>query len=420
MLVTFSGACSATRSVSGPVPAADLKGQIQRFLDSRANRLRSGDVKGYLGRLGPQARQLEDPIATGSRAVPLSQLAFRLDASSFPALEDIRSRDRLDGLKVDLIYRYDGLPVDNKFRISLYYDLARRGNGWTIPSASLQPGSSLPVWATGAVETRRSDHFLALFRPGLADPGRTLQQAEAARAQLEGKMTFSLDDRYLLLIAANEPEYQTMSGAGVGPVSPIAQVETSYEVTPQRIRVQDRQIVVNNSRVQDGSSQETFRHELGHLAVAQYTRPFTPAWVSESAAMYLAGTRNVTAWREGLRERKFDSVTIDQLTRAANLGEHYASPEAASLEYSYSAAAAWYLVETFGAASYWNFYRSYSQVPSAELYRRLTAGSKSLESAGAITSLAVSTTTAALQRFFQLDPALMDLRMREWMGRQSG
>ena len=223
----------------------------------------------------------------------------------------------------------------------------------------------------------------------------------------------------MVIIARDDEEYLTMSSATLGPVSAIAQVETSYEVTPQTIRVLSRQMVINSRKLhQDGAALETLRHELGHLAVAQYTRPFTPAWVSESAAMYLAGTRPVAIWRNGLQRKRFDGINIERLTRAANLGEHETSREGASLEYAYSAAAAWYLVETFGAETYWDFYRSYSEVPAQELYDRLPENTTTPEGRQAIEGLAVSTTTESLLRLFNLDPQSLDREIRGWMTAQ--
>ncbi|CAN5855157.1 hypothetical protein BH23ACT12_BH23ACT12_04600 [soil metagenome] len=376
--------------------------------------LKANDVQGFLAPSSPDAQEFERPIAIGAVAVPLVGLDLRLDRGS---MQD--RTDSLNGVRVDLVYRYEGLPDDNAFRINLTYDFAEVDDQWTIVTAGLKPGSALPVWASGPIQTRQSDHFLALYRPELPDPDRILREAEEARAQLDGKITFQLEDRYVILVARDDEEYRTMSSATLGPVSAIAQVETSYEVTPNSIRVLSRQMVLNSQKLyEDGAALETLRHELGHLAVAQYTRPFTPAWVSESAAMYLAGTRPVSIWRNGLNRNRFDGINIERLTRASNLGEHDTSREGASLEYAYSAAAAWYLVETFGAEKYWEFYRSYADVPARDLYERLpeTAGTPGGEQA--IEGLAVTTTGGSLHQLFALDQVTLDQAIRSWMQAQ--
>lgn len=384
------------------------------MLNGRIERLTAGDVEGYLSPLDPQAQQTERPIAEGAAGVPLVGLEFKVEQGSLQQGDDLRN------VQVALNFRYSGLPDDNLFRVALNYDLVRgKDDSWRVTSSTLRAGALLPIWATGPIQTQRSQNFLALYRPGLANPGRVMQEAEQARAQLDGKITFPLEKGYLLLIASDEQQYATMSSAALTPVSPIAQVETSYEVTPYSIKVLSRQMVVNNSKLQtDGSALETFRHELGHLAVAQYTRPFTPAWVSESAAMYLAGTRPVALWRDGLPKGKFDRISIEELTKASNLGEYNSSREGASLEYAYSAAAAWYLVETFSAQQYWTFYRAYADVPPAELYDLLPDPSSSARGEQAIEDLAVSRTAAGLQKVFALDPVTLDRNVKEWMSAQ--
>jgi hypothetical protein len=376
--------------------------------------LKAKDIQGFLEPGTPAAQEFERPIAIGAVAVPLTGLDMRLDRG---ALQE--QGDSLTGVRVDLVYRYEGLPDDNSFRITLNYDFAEVDGEWSVRAARMKPGASLPVWASGPIQTKQSEHFLALYRPELTDPDRILREAEEARSQLDGKITFPLEDKYVILVARDDAEYQTMSSAMLGPVSAIAQVETSYEVTPNTIRVLSRQMVINSKKLhEDGAALETLRHELGHLAVAQYTRPFTPAWVSESAAMFLAGTRPESIWRNGLSRNRFDGINIERLTRASNLGEHDSSREGASLEYAYSAAAAWYLVETFGAEKYWEFYRSYADVPARDLYERLPENAGAPGGEQAIEGLAVTTTGGSLHQLFALDQGTLDQAIRSWMQAQ--
>ncbi len=397
-----------------------MRQRLERFLAQRVELLAARNIQGFLSTASPAAQEVERPIAIGAVAVPVTGLKMRPRQSSVRVQEGALREGTLKAVEVDLLYRYEGLPEDNSFRISLLYDFAEVDDRWTVTSAALRPGTGLPVWASGPIQSKQSEHFLALYRPELPDPDRILREAEEARAQLDGKITFPLENRYVVLIARDDEEYLKMSSATLGPVSAIAQVETSYEVTPQTIRVLSRQMVINSRKLhQDGAALETLRHELGHLAVAQHTRPFTPAWVSESAAMFLAGTRPVAIWRNGLRRNQFGGITIERLTRASNLGEHESSREGASLEYAYSAAAAWYLIETFGAEKYWEFYRSYSRVAARDLYNRLPESSSTPEGRQAIEDLAVSTTDASLQQLFSLDQQSLDLQIRNWMAAQA-
>lgn len=355
-------------------------------------------------------------MVTGATTVPIATASFSLESHD-------GSGNVLRNRRVELTYTYEGLPADNEFRLPLRYDFDRTAQGWIVAGARVQVGAQLPAWASGPTLFERTEHFLALYRPELDTPSRVLTDAEQARTQLGNKLPFPLDDAYLLLIAGDETQYRAMAGTTLGPVSPIAQVETSYEVTPHAIRVLARQMVINREKLyESGQTLETLRHELGHFLLAGVTRPFTPAWVSEAAAMYLAGTRPADIWRNSVAAGKFQGISINRLTRASSLGEHGVSREGTSLEYAYSAAAGWYLIETYGAQRFWDFYASYADLPAGELYDRLPDRTTEVHNESpaddAIEDLAVQTTGGALSQFFGLSPSDLDARLLTWMARQ--
>lgn len=318
------------------------------------------------------------------------------------------------GMKVGFTYRYPGLPRDNIFTVPLSYDLVRVGKRWTVTASSVLEEGRLPAWVQ-PVSKSESQHFFALSRPDAPRVAESLRLAEQARGKLQAKITFELEPKYVILFARNRAEYEEMT-ARASPVSAIAQAETSYEVTTSSIKVESRQIVVNLEKLfADGSALETFQHELGHLALAAETRPFTPSWVGESAAMYLADTRPAALWRAGSRAGRFSSISFRDLTRSTTLGAHDPTGVAATYEYAYSAAAAYYLIETFGADTYWEFYRSYSRVPAGKLYESLPEGTIASENEEAVVNLAVKTTGESLKTYFDLDEPELDQRVRAWI-----
>ncbi len=192
---------------------------------------------------------------------------------------------------------YQGLPADNRFGVDLNYSLGRRGRSLRITSAGFRDGEP-PFWASGPVETLRSDHFLAVYRPELADPEQALAIAEVARARLQSRLGLGLEDTHLVLLAKDEEQYREATIAGRADATALAQA--SIVVSPKSISVRDRQIVVNVQRLyREGMSLDTLQHELAHLALLKETRPFTPAWIAEGAAMYLSGRRPDRIWKEG-------------------------------------------------------------------------------------------------------------------------
>lgn len=412
VLLSSLPACIELRRDTVEPPKVRATREVSEFLSTRATRLLQRDIEGYLAGLSQPARAFEQPLASGAASVPLSSIELKL---ANPGAFD---PDDTGSVRVSFLYRYQPLPQDNVFRFPLIYSLKKIGTAWMVESSRGEDEALAPPWMEAQVQTASSEHFLAIFRPGLKDPGRALALAEQARGQLAPKLTLPLEAAHLILLAKDRAEYEQMA-ARRSPVSAVAQAETSYEVTPQEIKVQSRQMVVNLQKLfDDGSEVETFQHELGHLALASDTRPFTPAWVSESAAMYLADTKPLALWKSGTRRGTFDGLSFEQMSTATQLGQHDPTGEAASYEYAYSAAAAYSLVETFGPAKYWEFYRSYANVPASRFYEGLPSDRIADEDEESVTKLATETTKEALSKVFGLTEGDLDLRVRAWIRRQ--
>lgn len=305
------------------------------MLNSRALALTNRDVAAYLAPLSPEAQLVETPFAQGALSVPVSGLHMKLEEEAHAG-----SRNRFESAKVEISFGYEGLAADNIFRLNVVYDLARTGTSWTASSSRIETSPDPPVWMTGPVEVKRSEHFLAFFRPGLASSQTALDRAEEARRRLQAKLPLTLDRAHLILLAHNRAEYEQLSAEDV-PLSAVAQAETNFAISETSIAAEGRLIVVNLERLLTQSDAiEIFQHELAHLGLAAETRPFTPAWVGESAAMYLAGSRPILTWREGSRRGSFDHLSFSELTRAPALGQHDPTGASPSLEYAYAAAAA--------------------------------------------------------------------------------
>jgi len=389
--------------------------QIKALLAEHADQLASGSIDGYLQADAPGARPLERQLAESSKAAPVTGQSFVLNESSI-------SETELPVLaaRVDLLYLYKGLQVDDQFRLALNLGFETVQDKLRISTANLQAGAKAPFWAAGPTDMFRSPHFLALYRSAALNPGPIIAAAEQARAELAKKLALAEGETQLIIIARNNDEFDATSSADA-PLSTVAQAEASVEVTPAEIKVRGRQIIVNAAGLQrEGGAIETLTHELGHLALAKDTRPFTPAWVSEGAAMYLAGTRPKAAWQAGTRQGQFDKFNLVDLSRASQLGGHGASGYQTTLEYAYSAAAAWYLVETFGADRLWQFYKSFAALPAAEVYRRLpaygVASSKAEDQQ--VANLAAETADRGLRSIFGLSETELDTRIKDWMKKQ--
>jgi hypothetical protein len=381
--------------------------EIQALLDSRAAALNNRNPDLYLAPMSPEARSFEETLAKGAQAVPVEGFSFSLNPSS------VRSDSfPLTGVQVELSYRYDGLPEDNVFRIPLSYRLERSGSELTITNSALGAGT-LPVWAVHPVTVTGTDHLLVLSAEGDAGAGDIMSVAEQARAEVEQALPFEMDSRFLVVLAPTEAEYHRYlppSGPVAGPR--VAQANTSFQSTPREFRVEGRHMVVNlEGLARERTGLQTFKHELAHLALARFTTPAMPAWVAESAAMYLAGQK--TNWTQRVATGNFEDLSFAELSRSRSLGDQDPSGQTAARQYSYAAGAAGYLIETFGADRFWEFYRSYADVPAEQLYRSLPSAADAGEER--LADLAAATTEQALRDHFELTPAGLDAAVRQWL-----
>lgn len=361
--------------------------------------------------MSPQARSFEKTLAEGARTVPVEGFSFSLIESS------VRSNSfPLDGVQTVLSYRFEGLPEENIFRIPFLYRLEHQGSDLSVAQSVLAEGN-LPVWAVRPVTVTSTARLLILSAEGAADPADIVSVAEQARAEVEEALPFDLDPKFLVVLAENEAEYRRYlppAGPVAGPR--VAQANTSFRSTPRDFRVEARHIIVNlEGLARDRTGLQTFKHELSHLALAGLTTPAMPAWVAESAAMYLAGQK--TNWTQRVATGNFDGLSFADLSRNRSLGDQDPSGETAALQYSYAAGAAGYLVETFGANRYWDFYRSYVEVPAEELYRSLPSGAGAGEEG--LADLGAATTEQNLKEHFDLTTAELDVAVRNWLANEA-
>ena len=407
MLAALAGAAGCGAGSSAEPTPAELTVELQALLDRRAEALDRGDTGAYLAPLAPAAREVETPLAEGAAAVPAGEFSFLISERAIPS-----GLLPATGIPVSLNYRYEGLPADNVFSVPLVYRVDRTGSELVVTDS--QPGAGpVPMWATGPVQATFSEHFLALSRPDLDDVQDILSTAEQARRELEQALPFELDSRFLVVLAADELEYVRFVPPGGMVAGPrVAQANISFRATPEQFHVEGRHILVNlETLARERTGLQTFIHELAHLALAEVTRPITPGWVAESAAMWLAGQK--TNWTERVATGNFEDLSFAELSRTRQLGEDDPSGQAAALQYSYAAGAAGYLIETFGADDYWAFYRSYADVPPQVLYQSLPAGGDT--GGDALGDLAARVTGEQLREIFGLTEAELDVEVRNWI-----
>lgn len=367
LIVAFLGlACTGTsrpQAITDGDPGTPLQ-SFQQMLDRRATALLEGDPQAYLAGLSPAARKVERLIARGAQEVPLALVDPALRTGNVN-----RAQTEINDARTDLLFLYEGLPEDNRFRIRLLNDVKRRGDEWRVTRSVMDAHEVVPpMWAMKLVDPGRSEHFLALHSPGLPNVDEILRLAERARRKLAGKMSLPADEVHLVQLARDSEEYAELLGPPdpMDPLPPgsvaVAKFEFSAASGVSALPVGRHMIVDLEALFGDVGKvafekrqvypRQVFQHELAHLLLSRYTRPLTPSWVIEGAAMYLSGERLLEGWRYGTEHAFFAGKTIEDLSRQPD-------PPLSSLDYSYANAAVLYLVEEFGEATFFDFYKGF-------------------------------------------------------------
>ena len=367
-VLLLSSVAAACGGGSGGVDDSPL-GQVRTMLRERAALLAEGDVDGYLAAVAPSAEEAERTFAEGASAVPLAYANVTFQPRGARSTEtSFRDAD------VQLVYRYEGLPEDNQFRMSFEYDVERRGERWLVTRSEMVTSgdegfSEPPIWATGPVAATRSDHFVALHRPGLPNADRALVAAEDARIGLAERIeVLELDPVSLVLLAGSEEEYAEFSGRATDPgeLALARFVFNSLGGPESRQMMFKADRVVGNGEPALGEGGEplpasqVFQHELAHLALSRHAGPFTPGWVIEGAAMYLAGERRVAAWRFGVGAGAFTGMSLAGMQPGLSDG----------LQYAYANAAVLHLIEEHGPERFFDLYAGFRPLRPTPEFRR--------------------------------------------------
>lgn len=357
------GAACIEAQAPPPVAGGSPQVAVSRMLERRADAAGAGDRDAFLRPVGGQALRLESNIADALGRLPVAGADIRIREMNVP-----RGGGRVRDVRIDFAYWLEDLADDNLLHLPLLYDLVQRDGSWVIVRSDIDvdelDDSPVPMWFTGPFEMQRSDHFVALFRPGLDNPGDVLEDAETAWSRLVREVTFPVDDKNLMVIARDADELEEFSGQEEA----IAAAGWAFYQAAGRMQVrpENRHIVVDRAALvgleaaiaesEEGSlarltPTQVFKHELGHLALSRVTSEYTPGWVVEGGAMFMAGEERVNEWAAGLALAEFDDLSFVELGRRRGLPGEFG--------YAYANAATEYLVEERGPRTYWEFYRGF-------------------------------------------------------------
>ncbi|MFN8473617.1 MAG: hypothetical protein U0822_15615 [Anaerolineae bacterium] len=387
-----------------------LLGRVGRAVLDKDEKTLSASVGSPVEFFGPA----EDPFAF-ARVVPFRR--FELDVFS---PDGAATKVEMDGGKpsavrdatVVAIYTFNDAP-NEIFRQVLSGDFERGADGWRI--TRLTPDRP-PFWAVGLTGVTRWPHFLVFYRPD-QDIDNLMDAAEAAHIALKAQLGDLVDDVSVMIVADTRDDFTRL--AQQSGESFVGSARFDNLLTPTGIQTVSRALYINDAAFQDGAvtnnRNQTIQHELTHLALARWSRPWTPPWLIEGAAGIFAGEANFPALADYLRQRDGRAPRLADMTGLETLDQ---APLPLAVAYAYSTAAAETIIERDGQQKFLDLYRAFADVDMARV--RQTAGGGATVSPERFRALQRSVTDEALQKVLGMSLADLDkateAHLRERLG----
>ena len=374
------------RSVhDGPAPAAAVRGRpapgvdldaarvaaVRRLLDVRAAAIRDRDRTAWLSTVDPAAtafRSKQAALFDALAAVPLSDWAYRLDASSEAPAGVALDRARGPGWwapAVTLSYRIAGYD-DVATRETQQLTFVPRGAGWYIAAdddfAGAGRDTSRGLWDSGPVTVVRGEHSIVLGHPGWRSTMRRVAAGlDAAVPRVNRIWGTDWSGRVVALVPSSQAELSHIVG-GHGDYSQIAAVATA-ELTDANAGyhpVGDRIVINPPTFAKLGSlgRRVVLTHEVTHVATRSASGPAAPAWLVEGFADYVGYQGVQTPYGVSAAELR-DAVHRGQLPTALPADGDFdgSNPNLAQV-YEQGWLAVSLLADRYGRDGLLRFYRS--------------------------------------------------------------
>jgi len=338
--------------------------ELENLLERQAKALVTGDLTAYLATFAEGLRQEQQTIFERSRRLPLSDYQLSTSPSTVLLLSDLE-RGRISNIAVSIRYRLRGAPEDNPFEHTVRATFERQNGKWIV--SAYEPEKPPPFWWTGDVVVQETPHFLIITRPDAGDAlTKVAQECEQAYRDIQAA-GLEPEERFVAYLTTTQEDFTAQTGMGSRTLGVALSL---YELAGEEIQTLGRAFYINGEAFKDQPDDggplgrlATIRHELVHLALARESRPFTPIWLVEGAAMYYAGQLSPDFRRRLVADGRLDTLSLERLTGAESLGAYDMLGQSVGYEYIFSGETVRYLIDTYGTDSFREFYRSFSRVP---------------------------------------------------------
>ena len=402
-----------------PTPTPDAEeltlAEIENVLREQAEAVQTDDLNTYLDTFASELHGDQERIFDRIGQVPLASYSVQLAPG-----EEVSDSTQtvLNRLAIEISYTLDGIGDENTFMHMLEYDLVRDGDSWRVSAVDFDDNP--PFWLTGDVVVRETTHFLIFARPESADDLPTLDaETEAAYAILR-EQGLALEPRYVAYFTASRDDFEMLTGQASNRLLGLAL--SRYEFIGNVVDVNSRAFYINGEAFIDEQTglnaedrQTTITHELVHLALAQDTRPFTPIWLVEGAAVYYSEDTGPDRLDQLLTDDRLDSVSLMDLTTVSSLGEHDFVGEQTNTEYIFSGEIFAFLLETYGESTTLDFYRSFALVPSSAIRDEMPRFGNALVVDTVFADLRQQLTNDRVGEFFNVSLEQLDANVKTWI-----
>ena len=345
--------------------------ELVGFWDAMSDHLAKRDYATYQAPFveagGVRAAQMH--FVAGLSSLPVTSLEFHL-----PARQRLNSPGgEVRGLKLELRYQLAGIPRSNEFVALMECDMERRiggGNSWSI--RALRHQMRPPFWTLGFTEVKSSEHFLVFHKEDANSEEKAalaIRQMERAYDHLQ-KEGIPMGPRYAGFVIPDGADFSALTGRD--PVLYSGASSATYVERDGALRVINQALFINDYRFfsmrrlwgrQD--REVTIQHELLHLALADQTRPWTPAWLVEGAAVVFGGQMKDIQSRAPKVANPAD-VDLAALSQLPSLGVGVTDGDRVLSQYLHSARVVDWILKNRGKPDLLALYASFSELSPEE------------------------------------------------------
>ncbi|HEY0604068.1 MAG TPA: hypothetical protein VGD58_14210 [Herpetosiphonaceae bacterium] len=396
-------------------PEEQARQEMRDLLARMTNALVDRDRDEYLAAFAPELRETQGQLFDRIDGLPLEEMRIEPgDVDENGVLSDDQAE--LSGYQAEMSWKIREVDPENIFNANLEYTARRQDGSWQITAV----GGQVPFWSYAETEAIRSGPFWIFYRPESAE--------ELPEIEREAQQAFDLVNQALpnrakpvnvMRVTATEQEFTDLTERSGERFLGVASAR--FRIKKAGISIASQAFFINSAAFEEDPQQDrqrTITHELTHLVLSPETMPYTPAWVSEGAAMFVSNDLPLTTIGDWYRESGPDTMSLVDLSAKTSFGEHDALDDQTAIDYAYSAFLTRYLVEKYGKDQFFAFYDSFADIPFDAISNELPrAGDDALLEAS-MGSLAQKLAPQQVEDTFGVDLQTLESEYETWLGEQ--